>query len=108
MGKSWSAIKDLGGDPEVDCSGIYFKASQNKWWDGYTGQDCVLIDELPTEAAKWCTTFLKKWADGLPCLLEVKGGTTYARYTRLIVTCQVSIEKFFSVNGGLMISEEDL
>jgi len=49
------------------------KNSQNKWWDGYTQKKKsgelmpVLIDELDKHSAKWCMTFLKKWADKVPC-----------------------------------------
>lgn len=39
MGKSWKAIKDFGYEPSMDehcdVSGLYFKNSGNKWWDGY-------------------------------------------------------------------------
>lgn len=87
---------------------IYFKPSSNHWWDAYSNQDKVLIDELPKEASKWIMNYLKKWADKLPLILEYKGGTTYARYTHLIVTCQHSITEFFSSNGVLQIPEADL
>lgn len=66
---------------------IYFKNSQNKWFDGYANQTKILIDELPKEASKWCMTYLKKWTDKLPCLVDVKGTTTYARWDHVIVTC---------------------
>jgi hypothetical protein len=41
-GKSWKAIADMGypisqEGLQCDLTGIYFKNSQNKWWDGYQG-----------------------------------------------------------------------
>lgn len=81
------AITRMGVDPKADLKGIYFKNSVNKWWDGYKGETNVLIDELPHDANKWIMTYLKKWADKLPCLLEYKGGTRYAMYLNLYVTC---------------------
>lgn len=69
-GKSFAAIAELGCDPFGDLSSIYFKPSHNKWWDGYNGQQKVLIDELPKEASRWCLNFLKLWTDKLPLLVE--------------------------------------
>ena len=40
-----------------------YKKLQNKWWDGYQGQDVVILDDLGTETAKALTTHLKLWAD---------------------------------------------
>lgn len=109
VGKSWLAIQRLGLDPKGELRGIYFKSSMNKWWDGYKGEDAVLIDELPYEANKWIVSFLKKWGDKLPCLLEYKGGTRYALFTKLVVTCQHSIQEFFTtINFETVIPQKDI
>lgn len=63
MGKSWYAIKELGGDMKK----IFMKNGQNKWWDGYNNEENVLIDELPLEASDWNLNYMKKWLDVLPC-----------------------------------------
>lgn len=86
-GKSWLAISSMGVDPKSNLKEIFFKNSQNKWWDGYTGQKKVIIDELDKIKATHWMTFLKKWCDKLPCALEVKGGTVPALYTTLFITC---------------------
>lgn len=67
-GKSWDCIKRMNKDPKGDLSGIYFKDSENKWWDGYNNEEYVLVDELPKETSKWILTKLKKWTDKLPLL----------------------------------------
>lgn len=42
---------------------LAYKKLQNKWWDGYTGQEAVLLDDLGKETAKALTTHMKLWAD---------------------------------------------
>lgn len=69
--------------------------ANNKWWDGYTKQKYVLLDEADIAQAKWLINFIKRWTDRYPCLLEVKRGTVYNRYTHFYVTSQHPIEKFF-------------
>lgn len=56
---------------------------QNKWWDGYEGQEVVLLDDYDTHMLGH---FLKRWADGYPYAPEVKGGSTQARYKKFIIT----------------------
>lgn len=45
---------------------------QNKWWDGYTGQKAVILDDLDTDTLGH---FLKRWMDVHPCNGESKGKT---------------------------------
>lgn len=61
---------------------LYVKA-QNKWWDGYTGQEAVLLDDLDTPHLGH---LLKIWSDKWPCSGEIKGGTVHLRHKIFIVT----------------------
>jgi len=108
LGKSWKALTDQAGlmleyHPETrvpkltgDFSKIYFKNSQNKWFDGYSGQTIVFIDELPIEAAPWILNYLKQWTDRVPLQPEIKGSRLWARWDRVVVTCQHSPREFFA------------
>lgn len=41
--------------------GIYNK-NHTKWWDGYRGEDCVLIDDVD-KTHRWMSGYIKNWVD---------------------------------------------
>ena len=64
-----------------------YKKLQNKWWDGYHGQEAVVMDDLGKETAKALTTHLKLWADpwqNQPG--ETKGGQVALTYNYFVIT----------------------
>lgn len=65
-GKTTFARTEYGPPNEV------FIKSQSKWWDGYTGQSVVVLDDLDSDCL---THYLKIWADKWACTGEIKGGT---------------------------------
>lgn len=79
-GKSYAA-RMIGGQS------LYLK-SQNKWWDGYQGEETVLIDDLDTMVL---SHYLKIWADRWACTGEIKGATIKLPFKRIIVTSNYSI-----------------
>lgn len=60
----------------------YLKA-QNKWWDGYSGEKAVILDDLDTPTLGH---YLKIWSDKYSCSGEFKGGTVHLRHHVFIVT----------------------
>lgn len=73
----------------------HYSKAVNKWWDGYYGEDVVVIEEWEPKnemtAAK-----LKIWADRYPFPAEIKGGTlTKVRPTKIIVTSNYTIDECF-------------
>lgn len=53
----------------------YLKGGRTKWWDGYRGEDVVLIEDLDRRDADYMVYNLKIWLDMYPFPAEVKGGS---------------------------------
>lgn len=86
VGKSSKVWKDYGDS--------LFDKPQNKWFDGYAGEETILIDDFDNKGI--CLShYLKRWADHYPCTGETKGGTVHLRHKRLVLTSQYSIRKLF-------------
>ena len=68
-----------------------FLKSQNKWWDGYTGQSVVLLDDFDQQGV--CLGhYLKIWADKWACTGEIKGATVNLHHTTFYITSQYTPE----------------
>lgn len=100
-GKSTWARKQLKLDEDsYSNNNIYFKC-QNKWWDGYQGQQIVLIEDWnPGENSSYSKALLhhlKIWSDRFSFNAEIKGGskTVFPGTFFLIVTSNHSIADAF-------------
>lgn len=72
---------------------IYVKPPQGKWWDGYDGEDVVLIDEF--DHKDWNIGYLNQICDGYPVKLEVKGGVVTLLCSHIIITTNIHIDAWF-------------
>jgi len=79
----------------ADYPNAYIK-DLNKWWDGYQGEDAVIIDEYEPEHSKYLTSFMKKWVDKWKFSAEYKGGRSVIRPKMVIVTSNYSMEECFT------------
>lgn len=57
-----------------------------KWWDGYRGQDEVLIEDVDGSCKYDFFHALKIWADSYSFTGEVKGGSVLCTFTKLVIT----------------------
>lgn len=69
-----------------------FPKPQSKWWDGYTGQSVVLLDDLDTNVLGH---YLKIWSDKWACTGETKGGTVQLQHKLFVITSNYHIDELF-------------
>lgn len=63
----------------------YIKDPQERWWDGYTGQEVVIIDDFDKYQVKQGGD-MKRWLDHYPFPAAYKGGYETIRPKKIIVT----------------------
>jgi len=90
----WTKVTWLWGDTgtgkshyafnKVNKESFYVK-SAGKWWDGYAGEEDVILEEYRTN---WMTfTDLLRLCDQYAYIVETKGGSTQFLAKRLFITC---------------------
>lgn len=73
--------------------GAYIKLN-NKWWDGYKGEDTVIMEDLDVYD-KALGGDIKRWADHYPFPAEVKGSVKVIRPKKLIITSNYPPEEIW-------------
>lgn len=84
-GKSRRAFSEAGPDAYAKLPG--------KWFDGYSGQEHVVIDDL--HPGELTATLFKRLADRYPLRVEVKGDTTRFLAKKIWITSNHAIEDLF-------------
>lgn len=85
-GKTMSAFQE---DPDLY---KWSPSEGTQWWDGYTGQKTLLIDEFD---GKLKLQYLLAILDRYRLQLQVKGGHTHAAWTRVIITSNIDPELWY-------------
>lgn len=81
------------------CESFYWKPA-GKWWDGYSQQSCVIIDDLclgDVEENQW-----KRTLDRYPYMVEIKGGYIHLNSPYIIITSNYfPLDVFKNVVGNV-------
>lgn len=70
----------------------YVKTSYNQWWQGYRGQEVVLIDEY---AGQWPMPYLLLVLDRYALTVEYKGGSANLRASKFILTSNIHPDEWY-------------
>ena len=78
---------------------VYYK-NKNKWWDKYTNEEIVIIEEASPETFKTSAHYYKQWIDEYPFNPEIKGATLdYIRPKFIIITSNYTLKQCCSEDG---------
>lgn len=69
-----------------------FKPISEKWWEGYDGHECILIDDIRGHYCPY--ERLLQLCDKYPFRIETKGGSRQVKYSTIIITCPWSVKDF--------------
>ena len=88
-GKTRSAFDDFWPDLFVQD----FGSGNGIWWDGYSGQTLLLLDDFAGPGVSF--VYLLRLLDGYPVRLPVKGAFTYGTWTEVVITTNKPIITWF-------------
>lgn len=87
-GKTRRSVWEAKGQPYY----MLTKGNTGVWWDGYTGQEYVIIDEFKG----WIPfTEILRILDGYPCFVDTKGGRRMLNATTIVLTSNFPIEEWY-------------
>lgn len=78
-----------------DMGEVFYNKLQNKWWDHYKNERCVLIDDLGLETGRALVNFLKLWLDMYVFKAEYKGGAMDIRPRLIVITSNYHPHEIF-------------
>ena len=77
-----------------------YEKIQNKYWDGYLGEEIVIIEELDPKWVQTAGNNLKRWIDEKPFRVEIKGSSIdKIRPWFFILTSNYNLEELCSIGN---------
>ncbi len=68
---------------------LYKKPCDTRWFDGYSGQRTVLLDDFSGAASKMSLNYVLQLLDRYPLLVEIKGDYTQFLAVNIIITTNI-------------------
>lgn len=78
----------------------FFDKQINKWWDGYQGQNNVLLDDFDKKH-EVLIHYIKRWADKYPFNAETKGSAIMIRPQKIIITSNYHPSEIWNLDSDL-------
>jgi RNA helicase len=75
----------------------YYKMDSNHWWDGYEGEDDVIIDDFRADLCPFHE--LLRLFDRYPHRVQFKGGSREFNSKRIFVTCNKHPWEIYTKDG---------
>lgn len=85
VGKSHRAWDEAGID-------AFPKDPNTKFWDGYRGQESVVIEEF---RGRIDISHMLRWLDKWPVVVEIKGGATVLKAKKIFITSNLPVTKWY-------------
>ena len=74
---------------------------QNKWWDGYNGEEVVLLDDFNDKNMGY---YVKLWADNYNCKGEIKNGTISLNFKKFIITSNYMPREIWAEDPAMILA----
>lgn len=84
-----------------------YKKSQNKWFDGYSGEAVIVLDDFDF-TGQCLGHHLKIWLDKYPCSAETKGGQVELQHRAFIITSNYHPSDIFGYHEGDKETGQDM
>jgi len=88
--EAWSRARSIGASPWCSHDSL-------QWFDGYTGQEYVIIDDFRGSTCKFC--FLLKLLDRYPLMVPIKGGYVRWQPTVIVITSPLEPQHVYNKSG---------
>jgi len=83
---------------------VYLKA-QNKWFDGYSGQKNIVLDDFD-KLGTCLGHYIKIWADSWACTGEIKGGMVNLQHDKFIITSNYMPGDIWTEDDNMLLAIE--
>ncbi len=75
---------------------LYKKPCDTRWFDGYSSQETVLLDDFSGAASKMSLNYVLQLLDRYPLLVEIKGDYTQLVATNIVITTNIHPHLWYS------------